>query len=62
VSDPIQDAVLAIIPEKKKVVKPAKEGEQKIDDAVARGVVIDIMSELNASFVDERKSDQNARC
>tara|TARA_R110002020_G_C16315967_1_gene774281 strand:+ start:2523 stop:2687 length:165 start_codon:yes stop_codon:yes gene_type:complete len=54
--------VLAIIPEKKKVVKPAKEGEQKIDDAVARGVVIDIMSELNASFVDERKSDQNARC
>ncbi len=61
-SDPIQDAVLAIIPEKKKVVKPAKEGEQKIDDAVARGVVIDIMSELNASFVDERKSDQNARC
>lgn len=52
VSDPIQEALLSIIAEKKKALKPAKKSRTKTDGAPARGNVINIMDALRQSLAD----------
>ncbi len=59
-SDPIQEALLALIAEKKKALKPNKKGKAKSDDTPARGNVIDIMAALKQSLAAERKGDREA--
>jgi DNA end-binding protein Ku len=56
VSDPIQEALLRIIDEKKKAMKPAKKSKAKAADAPEKSNVIDIMSALKQSLAAEAKS------
>lgn len=55
VSDPIQEALLSIIAEKKKALKPAKKSRAKADGAPPKGNVINIMDALRQSLADENK-------
>ncbi|MCB5203721.1 Ku protein [Neorhizobium sp. T786] len=56
VADPIQEALLSIITEKKKALKPGKKTRTKNDDAPAKSNVIDIMAALKQSLVAGTKS------
>jgi DNA end-binding protein Ku len=55
VSDPIQEALLKIIAEKKKAMKPARKSKAKEAEAPARNNVVDIMSALKHSLLAEAK-------
>jgi DNA end-binding protein Ku len=59
VSDPIQEALLAIIAEKKKALKPAKKAKAKAEAAPTSNIV-DIMAALKQSLAAERKNDRKA--
>lgn len=61
VSDPIQEALLSIIAEKKKALRSVKKVNAKPDDAPARSNVIDIMSALKQSLAAETKSKTGSR-
>jgi DNA end-binding protein Ku len=56
VSDPIQEALLLIIAEKKKALKPSKKSRSKSRDAPSKDNVIDIMDALRKSLAGESKS------
>lgn len=59
VTDPVQEALLSIIAEKKKSLKPAKKAKAKAEDAPTSNVV-DIMAALKQSLAAERKNDRKA--
>ncbi len=50
VSDPVQDALLNIIAEKKKALKPSRNGKAKGGERPSGGNVIDIMDALRKSL------------
>ncbi|MFN7093056.1 MAG: Ku protein [Allorhizobium sp.] len=56
VSDPIQEALLSIIAEKKKALKSVRRAKSKPDDAPAHSNVVDIMSALKQSLAAEAKT------
>jgi DNA end-binding protein Ku len=56
VSDPIQEALLTLIAEKKKSLKPAKMSRAKSDDAPATSNVVNIMDALRKSLEADRSS------
>jgi DNA end-binding protein Ku len=60
VSDPIQEALLSIIAEKKRALKPAKKSRAKPDGAPPKRNVINIMDALRQSLADESKSRKAA--
>jgi DNA end-binding protein Ku len=55
VSDPIQEALLKIIDEKKKALKPKKLAKGKKAEAAAESNVVDIMEALRKSVANEMK-------
>lgn len=55
VSDPIQEALLALIDEKKKSLKPAKKTMAKKDDAAPASNVVNIMDVLRKSLEQDQK-------
>ncbi len=58
-SDPIQEALLSIIAEKKKALKPTKKSRPKSEgDMPARNNVINIMDALRQSIAAEKKSSR----
>lgn len=56
VSDPIQEALLALIEEKKKLVRPAKKTKAKKDDTAPASNVVNIMNVLRRSLEQNQKS------
>jgi DNA end-binding protein Ku len=55
VSDPIQEALMSIIAEKKKALRPSKKPRSKSSDTPPKGNVIDIMDALRKSLAGENK-------
>lgn len=55
-SDPVQEALLDIIAEKKKAMKPSRKGKKKDPDGSSGSNVIDIMEALRASLAAGGKS------
>jgi DNA end-binding protein Ku len=55
VSDPIQEALLALIEEKKKALKPTKKTKAKKDDAAPASNVVNIMDALRKSLEEDRR-------